>query len=41
MIAKLISDNSAAGRGLGGGDVEWTGEEVDTLHLHSFVRTFA
>ena len=41
MIAKLISDNSAAGRGLGGGDVEWTGEEVDTLHLHSFIRTFA
>ena len=25
----------------GGSDVEWTGEEVDTLDLHSFVRTFA
>ena len=49
MIVKLISDNSAAGRGLSGGRglggrtlvVKWTGEEVDTLDLHSFVRTFA
>ena len=39
MIVKLISDNSAAGGRTS--VVAWTGEEVDTLHLHSSVRTFA